>query len=152
MEKNRAEISKEEARIAARAKYEAENVDKIRKEEEEREQKRIKRKEYRNSKKKKKKTLSDTDSDNTDYEATNIPYDSEIDNDQDIEVQRTLENYGLKETMELLTIMEINIDILNRKTRAMFKKAYEEQSENTNGALDRELSGHKYDYDYEMSE
>ena len=58
----------------------------------------------------------------------------------------------MKETVELLTIMEINIDTLNKKTRAMFKKAYEEKSENTNDNLDRELSGHKYDYDYKISE
>ena len=63
-------------------------MDEIKKDEEKREQRRIKRKEYRNSKKKKKGTGIDPniDTDNTDYEATNIPYDSDINNDNDIEV------------------------------------------------------------------
>jgi len=79
-------------------------------------------------------------------------YDDEFENDQDRDVQLTLKTYGLKETIELLTIMEIDIETLNGKTKTMFNKAYEKQLKNINGDLDGKCSGHKYDYDYELSE
>ena len=101
----------------------------------------------------------DVDHDNMDYDndkgrsSNNKPsiyelyaedIEKEIDNDKD--VQSMLKQYGLEETLDLMSIMNIDTGTLNEKTVKMIKQAYAENLDKKEDNPYRENRGRYYDY------
>ena len=126
-----------------------------------------KRREQKHKKKEKKekqkeviKEYGDVDRDNMEYDNykgrsnNNKPsiyklyaedIEKEIDNDKD--VQSMLKQYGLEETLDLMSILNIDTGTLNEKTVKMIKQAYAENLNKLEDNPYRDISGRYYDYE-----
>ena len=128
-----------------------------------------KRREQRHKKKEKKEKQKEVIKENGNVNLDNMDYDNyegqsnnnkpsiyelyaediekEIDNDKDI--QSMLKLYGLEETLDLLSILNIDTGMLNEKTVKMIKQAYAERLDKIEDNPYRKISGCYYDYEYE---